>query len=88
MRQINAWDFSHDLDQYFELVKDEPIVIAKAGKPLAVLVSIHEFELLQRMEQLYLIARGCSLEATGECIGHEEAVKLLLYLGRKLGPTI
>jgi prevent-host-death family protein len=48
MRQVNARDFGNDLDHYLEQVKDEPILIARAGKPLAVVVSFQAFQQSER----------------------------------------
>ncbi len=51
MRQLNARDLGTDLDLYLELVKVEPIVIAKAGKLLAVIMSIEEFQRFERLSE-------------------------------------
>lgn len=78
MRQVNSTDFKNHFGEFLDLARDEPVAVNKSGKPVAVLVSTEEFEYLQRLEDLYWIARARAAEAKGEWLSHDDAVKLLL----------
>lgn len=54
-----------------------PIIVRKSGKPVAVMMSMAEFEHFQRLEDLYWVARAEAAEVSGEWVSHEQAVKLL-----------
>lgn len=77
MQHISSSEFKNQLGEYLALTRDEPITVQKSGKPIAVVLSPLEYEHLQRLEDLYWIARAQAAEAAGEWISHEEAVKLL-----------
>ena len=57
---------------------NEPIILTRRGKRIAAIVSINEFELLQRIEDHMDIADAkAALSETGENISAEEAWKSL-----------
>lgn len=78
MRQVNATDFKNHFGEFLDLARNEPIAVNKLGKPVAVLVSAEEFTYLQRLADLYWIARANATEGAGQWISHEEAIALLL----------
>jgi len=78
MRHVNSTDFKNHFGEFLDLSRDEPVAVNKSGKPVAVLLSTQEFEYLQRLEDLYWIARANAAEAKGEWVSHEEAMTLLL----------
>lgn len=51
MRGINTTDFKNDLDEWLSLIEEGPIVLTRSGKEIAVLISIPEFELVQRIKK-------------------------------------
>lgn len=77
MQHISSSDFKSQFGEYLALSRDEPISIQKSGKAVAVVLSPVEYEHLQRLEDLYWIARAEAAEAAGEWVGHDEAVRLL-----------
>jgi hypothetical protein len=53
------------------------ILVQRLVKAIAVVLSAVEYEWLQKIEDLYWIARAQASEVAGEWIGHEESVKTL-----------
>jgi len=51
MRGINTTDFKNDLDEWLSLIEEGPIVLTRSGKEVAVLISMPEFELVQRIKK-------------------------------------
>lgn len=84
MQQISSSEFKGQLGQFLSNAHAEPIEISRSGKPIAVLLSPHEYEYLQRMEDLYWIARAEAARESGEWVSHIQAVELL---AEKLGNT-
>ncbi len=82
MQHISSSEFKSQLGQYLAQVGVEPITVDKAGKSIAVVLSPTEYEHLQRMEDLYWIARADAVRNTGEWVSGDEALKLLT---QKLG---
>ncbi len=77
MQHVSSSDFKSQFGEYLAMTRDEPITIQKSGKPVAVVLSPVEYEHLQRLEDLYWIARAEAAEAAGEWVGHTDAVRLL-----------
>jgi prevent-host-death family protein len=77
MRQVNASDFKNHFGEFIDLVRDEPIEVLRGGRPIGCFISREEYEHLQRLDDAYWAARAQAAEATGEWIGHDEAVRLL-----------
>ena len=76
MHHISSSEFKSQLGEYLAMTRDGPIMVEKAGRPVAVVLSPVEFEHLQRLEDLYWIARaqaaapaqGCSTAARNRLI--------------------
>ncbi|HLJ95851.1 MAG TPA: hypothetical protein VKU02_21925 [Gemmataceae bacterium] len=49
----------------------------RGSKPVGVFLSPHEYDHLQRLEDVYWVARAEAAEAKGQWVGHDEAVRLL-----------
>lgn len=77
MQHISSSQFKSQLGEYLSLSRDETIMVQKAGKNVAVVMSPAEYEYLQGLEDAYWIARAESAKADGEWISHDDAVKLL-----------
>lgn len=78
MRQVNSTDFKRQFDELLDLARDEPIIISKSGKPLAMLMPSDQFAYLQKLDDLYWTVRAKATEDNHEWISHEEAMALLL----------
>lgn len=77
MREINSTDFKNQFGECLDMSRKAPIIVRKSGKPVAVMMSMAEFEHFQRLEDLYWVARAEAAEVSGEWVSHEQAVKLL-----------
>ena len=75
--QVNTTDFKNHLGEYLDMAKEQPVVVRKSGKPIAVVLNADEYDYLQGLEDQYWIARAEAAEAGGEWISHDEAVRLL-----------
>ena len=58
MVQVNTRDFGNELDVYVDVAQDEPVVVRKAGKPVAVLVSYEEYQHVERTRDGYWAGRA------------------------------
>lgn len=77
MQHISSSEFKSRLEKYLVQSSIEPIMVERAGKPIAVVMSPTEFEQLQRIEDMCWIARAESAEHAGESIDHAETFRLL-----------
>lgn len=77
MREVNATDLKHQLGEFLDLARDEPVGIRKSGKLTAVMLSADEYEHLQRLEDAYWIARPEAAERRGQWVGRDEALQHL-----------
>lgn len=75
--QVNSTDFKNHLGEFLDMAKEQPVVVHKSGKPIAVVLGATEYEYLQGLEDLYWVARAEAAEKTGEWVSHDEAVRLL-----------
>lgn len=65
MKTITSTECKTRLGEYLETVRIEPVTIKKAGSPVAVLLSVAEYERLQSLENAYWLARAKQAESTG-----------------------
>ena len=77
MKQVNTTYFKNFLDEFLGIAKDEPVIIHKTGKPIAVVLGVAEYEHLQRLHDLYRLALSRLAVTTGERLSEEEVVRLL-----------
>jgi len=77
MRQVNATDFKNHFGEFLDMAREEAVMVSRSGKPLAVMLSVEEYERLERLDDAYWIALAQAAEASGEWIGHDEAMRLL-----------
>lgn len=62
MVQVNTTDFKNHLGEYLDMASYRPVVVCKSGKPIVVVLDAGEYEYLQRLEDLYWIARAEAAE--------------------------
>jgi antitoxin Phd len=77
MRQVNSTDFKNHFGEFLDLAKEEPITIGKSGKPVAVMISVEEYEELQGLEDAYWRARAEAAESSGQWVDPIEAMRVL-----------
>ena len=65
MRTVSATEIKNRLGQYLGRVAVEPVAIEKNGRPVAVLLSFEEYELLQRSDDAFWGEAARAAEAEG-----------------------
>ena len=75
--QVNVTDFKNHLGECLDRAKEEPVIVRKAGKPIAVVLNADEYDYLQGLEDQYWIIRAEASEASGTRVSHEEAMRML-----------
>jgi antitoxin Phd len=76
MKTVSSSEMKNRLGQYLESTVAEPVLIEKAGRPVAVVLSYGEYQRLQRLEDSYWAAR-CRLAEESGWAGPEESMKAL-----------
>ena len=76
MRAASSTDVKNRFGEYIEAAVAEPLLIRKSGRPVAVILSVAEYERLSALEDNLLgeMARQALAE---ESVSHDEAVRLL-----------
>lgn len=77
MQTVSSTEIKNRFGRYLEKAQvEEPVVIEKAGRPVAVVMSYAEFQRLQKLEDSYWAAR-CRLAEESGWAGAEESTKAL-----------
>lgn len=65
MQTVTATEIKQRLGQYLARVAVEPVTVEKNGRPVAVLLSFEEYELLQRSDDHFWGQAACAVESEG-----------------------
>jgi prevent-host-death family protein len=65
MKTINATEVKNRFGEFLELSLLEPVTISKTGRPVAVLMSLREYERLSAFEDTYWARRALEAEKEG-----------------------
>ena len=77
MKTVSSTEIKNRLGQYLESATvGEPVIVEKAGRPIAVVLSYAEYQRFQRLEDSYWSAR-CRLAEESGWAGPEESMKAL-----------
>lgn len=76
MKTVSSTEIKNRLGQYLESAIGEPVVVEKAGRPVAVVLSYAEYQRLLRLEDSYWAARARLAEESG-WVGSEQTMALL-----------
>jgi antitoxin Phd len=76
VKTVSATEMKNRFGRYLEASVAEPIVVEKAGRPIAVLLSFEDYEHFERLEDAYWSARADAAMAEG-LAGPEEAQCIL-----------
>lgn len=76
MKKVSATEAKTHLGQHLESVHAGPVFIQKKDRPVAVLLSVDEYERLCTFEDAYWTARALEAEKSG-WVGVDESMKLL-----------
>jgi len=79
MKTLSARDAKNSFGVLLDTAQREPVTIEKKGRPVAVLLSIAEYERLEALEDAYWSARAGAAEAEGY-VGPDAGEQLLREL--------
>ena len=65
MKTAAATDIKNHFGQYLETSISEPVMVEKTGRPVAVILSIHDYERLAALEDKYWAQRAEAAEKKG-----------------------
>lgn len=65
MKTASATDVKNHFGEYLQSTLKEPLVIEKTGRPVAVMISMEDYERLQALEDAYWIKKAKKAEAEG-----------------------
>ncbi|MBI4309602.1 MAG: type II toxin-antitoxin system Phd/YefM family antitoxin [Candidatus Omnitrophica bacterium] len=74
--KTTATEIKNHFGEYLEGAISEPVVIEKTGRPVAVMLSVKEYERLIALEDAYWAQKAINAEKSGY-IGQKESAKLL-----------
>jgi antitoxin Phd len=77
MKTVSSTEIKNRLGQYLESAIGEPVVVEKAGRPVAVVLSYAEYQRLTRLEDSYWAARARVAEESGWA-GSEKTMAVLM----------
>ena len=76
MNTVTATEIKNRLGRYLARVAVEPMAVEKNGRPVAVLLSFEEYELLQRSDDFFWGEAARAAEAEG-FLSSEESLRYL-----------
>ena len=76
LKTVSATEMKNRLGQYLARIAVEPVGIEKNGRPVAVLLSFEEYELLQRSDDSFWGQAALAAEAEG-FLSVEDSLKYL-----------
>ena len=82
--RINATSFKNNLGHYLASSIKEPVIVEKAGRASAVLISFEEFEKLSQYEDFYWSMQAAQAEKGGY-LGVQETAKQLQKYAQRAG---
>ena len=80
MKTFAATDAKNGFGRLPDTAQREPVTIEKKGRPVAVVLSLEEYERLEALEDAWWAARAEAAEKEGGWLGPEESEKLMQEL--------
>ena len=77
MKTISAPDARSGFERLLDAARHEPVTIERDGRPVAVMLSVEEYERLEALEDAWWAARAAAAEAAGDWLGGEDSEKFL-----------
>ena len=77
MKTISIEKAKGQLGKLLKRVKENPVIIEKNNKPVAVLLSVEEYEHFEKLEDIYWAARADEVVAENDWMGPEKSKALL-----------
>ena len=88
MQTASATDVKNRFGEYLEICREEPVVVQRTGRDVAVLISRSEFDRFTAMEDQYWGMRAAEAEKTAIYLGHEESMAFIQNRLREIGEPI
>lgn len=76
MRTASSTDVKNRFGEFVDAAVAEPLLIRKSGRPVAVMLSVAEYERLSALED-NLLGEMARQALADEAVPHDEAVRLL-----------
>ncbi len=77
MKTISAPDSRSGFERLLDAARRQPVTIERNGRPVAVMLSVEEYERLEALEDAAWAARAAAAEDAGNWLGAEDSEKLL-----------
>ncbi len=77
MKTISATDAGSGFERLLDAARRGPVTIERHGRPVAVLLSVEEYQRLEAVEDAFWAARAAAAEDAGDWLGVEDSEKLL-----------
>ena len=78
MKTISATNARSGFERLLDAARHEPVTIERRnGRPVAVMLSVEEYERLEALEDAAWAARAAAAEDAGNWLGSEDSEKLL-----------
>ncbi len=80
MKTFAASEAKNEFGRLLDTAQREPVTIEKKGRPVAVLLSLEEYQRLEALDDAWWVARAEEAEKEGDWLGPEESEKLIREL--------
>ena len=77
MKIFAAKEAKNGFGRLLDTAQREPVTIEKKGRPVAVVLSLEEYQRLEAIEDAWWAARADAAEREGDWLGPEESEKYL-----------
>ena len=77
MQTISATNARSGFERLLDAARQQPVTIERNGRPMAVMLSVEEYERLEALEDAAWAARAAAAEDAGSWLGSEASEKLL-----------
>ncbi len=77
METISTTDARSGFERLLDAARHEPVTIERNGRPVAVLLSVQEYERLEALEDAAWAACAAAAEEAGNWLGAEDSEKVL-----------
>ena len=77
MKTFAASEAKNGFGRLLDTAQREPVTIEKKGRPVAVVLSLEDYERFEALEDAWWLARAEEAEREGDWLGPEEGEKLI-----------
>lgn len=77
MKTFSASEAKNSFGRLLDTAQREPVTIEKKGRPVAVVMSLEDYERFEALEDAWWVARAEEAEKEGDWLGPEESEKYM-----------